>query len=116
MGNSTSALLRSSVKRGRRAVTLLLSAVAAVSVFGVQPLRAQETIKFGAPLPITGPLAPEALKQQQGYDLWANQVNRAGGINVAGKKMKVEIVYVDYQSNTPRAVQATERLITQDNV
>lgn len=116
MENSTSALLRPSVKRGRRAVTLLLSAVAAVSVFGVQPLRAQETIKFGAPLPITGPLAPEALKQQQGYDLWANQVNRAGGINVAGKKMKVEIVYVDYQSNTPRAVQATERLITQDNV
>jgi branched-chain amino acid transport system substrate-binding protein len=116
MENSTSALLRSSVKLGRRAVTLLLSAVAAVSVFGVQPLRAQETIKFGAPLPITGPLAPEALKQQQGYDLWANQVNRAGGINVAGKKMKVEIVYVDYQSNTPRAVQATERLITQDNV
>jgi len=116
MENSTSALLRSSVKLGRRAITLLLSAVAAVSVFGVQPLRAQETIKFGAPLPITGPLAPEALKQQQGYDLWANQVNRAGGINVAGKKMKVEIVYVDYQSNTPRAVQATERLITQDNV
>ena len=30
--------------------------------------------------------------------------------------MKVEIVYIDYQSNTPRAVQATERLITQDNV
>ena len=116
MENSTSALLRSSVKLGRRVVTLLLSAVAAVSVFGVQPLRAQETIKFGAPLPITGPLAPEALKQQQGYDLWANQVNRAGGINVAGKKMKVEIVYVDYQSNTPRVVQATERLITQDNV
>jgi len=116
MRNSTSALLRSSVSCGRRAVKLLLAAVAAVSVFGVQPLRAQETIKFGAPLPITGPLAPEALKQQQGYDLWANQVNRAGGINVAGKKMKVEIVYVDYQSNTPRAVQATERLITQDNV
>jgi branched-chain amino acid transport system substrate-binding protein len=30
--------------------------------------------------------------------------------------MKVEIVYTDYQSNTPRAVQATERLITQDKV
>jgi branched-chain amino acid transport system substrate-binding protein len=30
--------------------------------------------------------------------------------------MKVEIVYVDYQSNTPRAVQAAERLITQDKV
>ena len=77
---------------------------------------AQETIRFGAPLPITGPLAPEAVKQQQGYDLWAETVNNAGGINVGGKKMKVEIVYTDYQSNTPRAVQAAERLITQDKV
>jgi len=116
MTNIATALLRSTASRGRRALTLSLAAVAAVSVLGAQPLHAQETIKFGAPLPITGPLAPEALKQQQGYDLWANQVNRAGGVNVAGKKMKVEIVYIDYQSNTPRAVQATERLITQDNV
>jgi len=109
-------LLRSTVGRFRRAVPLLLTTVVAASLFGIQPVHAQETIKFGAPLPITGPLAPEALKQKQGYDLWANQVNLAGGINVAGKKMKVEIVYIDYQSNTPRAIQATERLITQDNV
>jgi branched-chain amino acid transport system substrate-binding protein len=116
MKNFTMALVRSTANRGRRAVSLWMAAVAAVSVFGVQTAHAQEVIKFGAPLPITGPLAPEALKQKQGYDLWANQVNLAGGINVAGKKMKVEIVYIDYQSNTPRAVQATERLITQDNV
>jgi len=116
MKTFTMDLLRSTVGRFRRAVPLLLTTVVAASVFGIQPVNAQETIKFGAPLPITGPLAPEALKQKQGYDLWANQVNLAGGINVAGKKMKVEIVYIDYQSNTPRAIQATERLITQDNV
>lgn len=77
---------------------------------------AQDTIRFGAPLPLTGALAPEALKQQQGYDLWAEEVNKAGGIDVGGKKMKVEIVYVDYQSNTPRAVQSAEQLITQEKV
>ena len=116
MKTFTMDLLRSTVGRFRRSVPLLLTTVVAAWVFGIQPVHAQETIKFGAPLPITGPLAPEALKQKQGYDLWANQVNLAGGINVAGKKMKVEIVYIDYQSNTPRAIQATERLITQDNV
>ena len=116
MKTFTMDLLRSTVGRFCRAVPLLLTTVVAALLFGVQPVHAQETIKFGAPLPITGPLAPEALKQKQGYDLWANQVNLAGGINVAGKKMKVEIVYIDYQSNTPRAIQATERLITQDNV
>ena len=68
---------------------------------GPELALAQQTIRIGAPLPITGPLAPEAVKQQRGYDLWAEQVNKAGGINVGGKRMKVEIVYQDYQSNTP---------------
>lgn len=100
----------------RRTLLLSLAACGVMSVAALKPALAQEAIKFGAPLPITGPLAPEALKQQQGYDLWANQVNQAGGINVNGKKLKVEIIYIDYQSNTPRAVQATEGLITQNKV
>src|SRR5512141_3262800 len=53
---------------------------------------AEDVIRFGAPLPITGPLAPEAIKQQQGYNLWAEEANKAGGISVGGKKYKVEIV------------------------
>jgi len=77
---------------------------------------AQDVIRIGAPLPITGPLSPEAKKLQNGMNLWVELANKAGGIKVGAKRMKVEIVYVDYQSNTPRAVQATERLITQDKV
>jgi branched-chain amino acid transport system substrate-binding protein len=80
------------------------------------PAAAEDVVRFGAPLPLTGPLAPEGIKQQQGYDLWAEQANKSGGISVGGKKYKVEIVYADYQSNTPRAVQSSEQMITQDNV
>lgn len=102
---------------GRRAVACGGMALAISGVAGLPvPAFAQDVIRIGAPLPITGPLAPEAIKQKQGYDLWADQANKAGGISVGGKKYKVEIVYVDYQSNTPRAVQATEQLITQDHV
>jgi branched-chain amino acid transport system substrate-binding protein len=89
---------------------------AAIMALGISTASAEDVIRFGAPLPITGALAPEAVKQQQGYDLWAEQANKAGGISVGGKKYKVQIVYTDYQSNTPRAVQATEQMITQDNV
>ena len=89
---------------------------ALITSFAATAAVAQDTIRFGAPLPQTGPLAPEALKQQQGYDLWAEQVNKRGGIKVGNKKMKVEMVYTDYQSNTPRAVQAAEQLITQQKV
>lgn len=97
-----------------RALSKTLIAVSIISIAG--HAAAQETIKFGAPLPLTGPLAPEAQKQKEGYDLWAETVNAAGGVDVGGKKMPVEIVYTDYQSKTPRAVQAAEKLITQQNV
>lgn len=90
--------------------------MAGFSQYAIVPAAAEDVIRFGAPLPLTGPLAPEAIKQQQGYDLWAEQANKAGGIAVGEKKYKVVIVYADYQSNTPRAVQTTEQMITQDNV
>lgn len=92
--------------------------LAALTIAGVasQQSVAQEVIRIGAPLPLTGPLSPEGIKQKQGYDLWAEVANSKGGIKAGGKSYKVEIVYVDYASNTPRAVQTAERLITEDKV
>ena len=108
-------MFHSRLARYARVSGSLLMAMAGLA--GAASLAAaDDVIRFGAPLPITGPLAPEAVKQQMGYNLWAEEANKAGGIDVGGKKYKVEIVYGDYQSNTPRSVQTTEQMITQDNV
>lgn len=81
------------------------------------PVQAQtQTIRIGAPLPMTGALSPEGLRLKQGNDLWADAVNKAGGIKVGAGRAKVEMLYVDYQSNTPKAVQLVDKLITQDKV
>src|SRR5690606_19229636 len=51
-----------------RSLSRLVAAAAVVAMplaFGPTAL-AKDTIRFGAPLPLTGALAPEALKQQQG--------------------------------------------------
>ncbi len=93
----------------------IASAIFTATAFGTAA-SAQDVIKIGAPLPLTGPLSPEGLKQQRGYNLWAEITNAKGGIKAGGKTYKVEIVYVDYASNTPRAVQSAERLITEDKV
>src|SRR5450830_1081211 len=83
----------------------------------LQPSFAQDkVIKIGAPLPLTGALAPEGLKQKEGYDLWVEEVNKTGGIKAGSARYKVELVYYDYQSATPRAVQLTEKLVTEDKV
>src|SRR5262245_12587983 len=92
------------------ALSLGAALVSSPAAFG------QDVVRVGAPLPLTGPLSPEGVKQKEGYDLWAQTANAKGGVKAGGKTYKVEIVYVDYASNTPRAVQAAERLITDDKV
>ncbi len=73
-------------------------------------------IRIGAPLPLTGPLSPEGTKLKQGYELWLEEVNKAGGISVGTEKRRVELVYYDYESNTPKAVQLAEKLVNDDKV
>src|SRR6478672_1336584 len=85
------------------------------TAFG-SPAAAQDVIKTGAPLPLTGAVSPEGLKQKRGYDLWAEAANAKGGIKAGGTSYKVEIVYADYASNTPRAVRTAERMISEDKV
>ena len=75
-----------------------------------------QTIRIGAPLALSGGLADEGKKQQAAYELWLERINAAGGINVGGKKMKVEIITYDYQTSEQRAQQLTEKLIVDDKV
>lgn len=92
--------------------------IAAISfaAMAVTPVLAQETIRFGAPLALTGPLADAGNKSKQGYDICVAAVNAKGGVDVAGKKLKLELVEYDYQSETNRAVQIVQRLINVDKV
>ena len=94
------------------------SAAMAIAVFGLLGAgpaahAAEKILKIGAPLPLTGGLAPEGLRMKAGYDLWAKQQNDAGGIKAGSDTYKVEISYTDYQSNTTRAVQSAELMITE---
>lgn len=104
-------------------IRCLLFAVAAAMSFTIgaaelhgPPGAEAAEIKLGAALPLTGPLATEGKKQQAGYEIWRERVNEAGGVSVGGRKMKVKIVYYDYESKTPTATKLAERLITKEKV
>jgi len=94
------------------------SALAAALAGGLLAAGAAQaqTIKIGAPLALTGGLADEGKKQAIAYDMWLKRVNAQGGINVGGKRMKVELIQYDYQTQEPRAQQLAEKLITDDKV
>lgn len=93
----------------------LVGAAAAALGLAAAPALA-DVIKIGAPLALTGGLADEGKKQKIAYDMWLERVNAAGGIQVGDKKMPVELVVYDYQTDGKRAGQLTEKLITADEV
>ncbi len=75
-----------------------------------------DVVRIGAPLALTGSLADEGKKQELAYRMWLRRVNAAGGIDVGGRMMQVELVTYDYQSDGKRAQQLAEKLITDDRV
>ena len=100
---------------------MLIRAAAAAASFAALgalalPANAADVIKIGAPLALTGSLADEGKKQDVVWKMWLDKVNAAGGISVGGKKMQVELVKYDYQSDGQRAAQLAEKLITDDKV
>ncbi len=73
---------------------------------------AAEPIKIGAVLPFSGGVELYGQQAKLGLDLAAKEINAAGGI--LGRP--VEIIYADDKTDPTSAVEATERLVTQDGV
>lgn len=82
----------------------------------VPALAAEDVLRIGAPLALTGGLADEGKKQEAVWQLWLDKVNADGGIEVGGRTMEVEFVQYDYQTDGKRAGQLAEKLITDDEV
>jgi branched-chain amino acid transport system substrate-binding protein len=82
-----------------------------------QPAAAKDKIIIGMPSELTGPLAQvRSSAFQPVLDAWLAKVNGAGGLNIAGKKMPVEMKIYDDKSDPPTAAQLLEKLIVQDKV
>jgi branched-chain amino acid transport system substrate-binding protein len=97
-------------------VTALVLAGGAVFAGGQPEPVEPEVIKIGASVSLSGNLARFGNMVKSGYELWAEQVNAQGGIDVGGKKLPVEIIYYDDQSDNQTSAKLTEKLITEDKV
>ena len=89
-----------------------------IALLSILPLTAsaQEPVRIGFSIAKTGLFAQAAPSQLNAYELWREQVNAAGGLDVAGTRHPVEFVVYDDQSNPAQAVKIYEKLITDDKV
>jgi branched-chain amino acid transport system substrate-binding protein len=91
------------------------AAVAVAAVIGIglgTRAEAADPIKLGAALSLTGRFSDSAKYVQEGYQLWADETNKNGGIN--GRP--VQIVTYDDESNPDTGRVLAERLIDRDGV
>ena len=97
--------------------TAIAAALAgALALGGTTAASAAEPVKIGFSESKSGFFARAATSQYQSYELWREQVNATGGLDVAGTRRLVEFVSYDDQSNPGKAVQIYEKLITDDKV
>jgi len=77
---------------------------------------AADKIRIGATLPLTGAEARVGGFFKEGYDLAFEEANKAGGVNVGGKKLPVELLLQDDTTSQATAVSLADRLVNSDKV
>lgn len=80
------------------------------------PAIADDTLKIGAAVSLSGNFSREGGLLRDGYELWRERVNAAGGLKVGGKTYKVEVVYYDDESKAQTSAQLTEKLVSDEGV
>jgi branched-chain amino acid transport system substrate-binding protein len=80
----------------------------------VLPLPAwAQAVKLGAVVPLTGRYGPGGAQVRAGYEIAVEQINAAGGVAVAGKKVPLELVLLDDESDATKTVSRLETLAAQ---
>lgn len=83
-----------------------------LSLWAALDVAAQDKIKIGVIEPLSGPTAWDGQRIVNGIKLYANKVNREGG--VLGRQ--IELIVLDNQNKPQESVNAFERLVTQEKV
>jgi len=100
------------VQLGRRSFLQLMPG-AALTLSGLRSVRAaDEPLRVGSILSVTGPAAFLGEDMKAGLQLAVEEINAAGGI----KGRKIVWTFYDAESQTQKAISATRRLISQDRV
>ena len=79
--------------------------------------KPEPQVRIGLLALLTGDLAPQSgIPSQQGAEMAVDDINAAGGIDVAGNRMKVKLTVRDYEPRPDAAATGARALINLDSV
>ncbi|MGA8181963.1 MAG: ABC transporter substrate-binding protein [Desulfobacterales bacterium] len=98
-------------------LTVFFSTLALVAAFFVlpAPAAAENVVKVGNIIPLSGPSASVGQQGKQAREMAVEEINAAGGIKSLGGA-KLEMIYADSESKPERGVAEAERLINTEKV
>jgi branched-chain amino acid transport system substrate-binding protein len=100
----------------RRELFGILAGLSCAFAAGPALAQADKPIRVGMTVSSTGPFAPAAQSGFRGIEIWVDDVNRRGGIEINGVKRKVEVVKLDDRSDKTLVPKVYESLINDSNV
>ncbi|MFH1981049.1 MAG: ABC transporter substrate-binding protein [Pseudomonadota bacterium] len=96
---------------------LIIGLLVAPTAWGFKwPWQKDPSIKIGINAPITGDIPKVGEGSKFAAQMWLDDIIAAGGLDVGGKKYKVELAIEDNESKAESAVKAMTKLITEDEV
>ena len=98
--------------RGIRAATAVIAMALLALSLVVAPVKAEEPIKIGFGMALTGALAGAGKAALIAIQIWADDINAAGGL--LGRQ--VELIYYDDQTNPGKVPAIYTKLINIDRV
>jgi branched-chain amino acid transport system substrate-binding protein len=113
---STSRPLPSAAVAAAAFVAVTAVALAGLAAYPSRALAAKDKVLIGATLPLTGAEARVGGFFKEGYELAFDEVNKAGGLEVGGKKLPVQLMLLDDTSTQATAVSLADRLVNSDHV
>lgn len=90
--------------------------VAALAIFLSETVFAQDVVRLGCSISLTGKLTYEGKATRDGYEFYKALINKKGGLNIGGKKYRVDIKYYDDESNVQTSTKLIEKLIAEDKI
>ena len=75
-----------------------------------------KTVKVGYTGPLTGPAAMWGIGGLRGLEIWADQVNEEGGLDVGGTTYEVELIALDGKAEPSEVLKLTRKLVLEDEV
>ncbi|MFZ1480537.1 MAG: ABC transporter substrate-binding protein [Paracoccaceae bacterium] len=103
-------------RRVLRGAAALAGTAAATSLVPRAARAADKTVKIGFLAPLTGEVAAWGKPGLDGCLIWAEWVNAAGGVNIAGEAHMVEFVPYDDEYDAGKARAGATKLIKEDGV